>query len=101
MFRSGCQGTTICVPLGSVASYHRYADVRLHIPMTHRTIRRYKTPGMQTDVNGMITFLDESIGNITNVIKSEGLWDNMLIVFSADNGGYLGNGGDVRDNIDR
>lgn len=22
------------------------------------------------------------------------MWDNMLIVFSADNGGYLGNGGD-------
>ena len=44
--------------------------------------------------DSMVTFLDESVGNITKVIKSEGVWDNTLIVFSADNGGYLGNGGD-------
>lgn len=64
----------------------------LQVPSAY--MQRYKTPEMQTDVNGMITFLDESIGNITKVVKSEGMWDNMLIVFSADNGGYLGNGGD-------
>lgn len=30
----GGKGATISVPLGSVASYHVYADVRQHIPMT-------------------------------------------------------------------
>ena len=42
----------------------------LQVPSAY--MQRYKTPEMQTDVNGMITFLDESIGNITKVVKSEG-----------------------------
>lgn len=51
-------------------------------------------PELRTEVNGMITFLDESMGNLTAVLRRTGLWDNLLLVYSPDNGGYLGNGGD-------
>eukprot|EP00039_Didymoeca_costata_P024936 m.11904 g.11904 ORF g.11904 m.11904 type:complete len:523 (+) comp4552_c0_seq1:170-1738(+) len=64
----------------------------LQVPESY--IKRYSNASLQTTVNGMVTFLDESIGNVTAVLRQQGLWDNTLIVFSADNGGYLGNGGD-------
>jgi hypothetical protein len=45
-------------------------------------------------VNGMISFLDDSVGNVTAALKATGLWANTLLVYSPDNGGYLGSGGD-------
>merc|ERR1719199_984936 len=46
----------------------------------------------------MITFLDESVGNITDALKRKGMWDNTLLVYSPDNGGYQGQGGDDTPN---
>ena len=37
----------------------------------------------------MVNFLDGIIGNITKKLKQNNLWNNTLIVFSADNGGCL------------
>jgi len=37
----------------------------------------------------MAKVLDDILGNITALLKSRGLWENTLIVFSADNGGCL------------
>jgi len=43
----------------------------------------------------MITFVDEMIGNVVKALQTKGLWDNTLVVLSADNGGptYQGGGG--------
>ena len=34
----------------------------------------------------MASYLDEAIGNVTNIFKKYKFWDNTVTVFTADNG---------------
>ena len=36
---------------------------------------------------GMVSVLDEAVGNITNYLKKEKIWDDSILIFSTDNGG--------------
>jgi arylsulfatase A-like enzyme len=36
---------------------------------------------------GMVSAMDEGIGNVTNALRAKGMLDNSVIVFSTDNGG--------------
>nr|XP_011416314.2 arylsulfatase B-like [Crassostrea gigas] len=52
-----------------------------------------KTQGRR-QFSGMVSALDEAIGNITDQLRESGMYDDTLIVFTSDNGGwpkYYGN----------
>lgn len=36
--------------------------------------------------HAMVDFADEAIGNFTKAIRAKNMWDELVIVFSADNG---------------
>merc|ERR1711907_829162 len=37
--------------------------------------------------------MDDGIGNVTHALKLAGLWDSTLLLFAADNGGWVGTTG--------
>ncbi|XP_067658647.1 arylsulfatase B-like [Haliotis asinina] len=39
--------------------------------------------------SGMVSALDEAVGNVTQALKDRGLFENTLILFTADNGGPI------------
>ena len=43
---------------------------------------------------GMTAFTDETIGNMTAQLRAKGMWEDTLVVFTADNGGWLQQAGD-------
>jgi arylsulfatase A-like enzyme len=43
--------------------------------------------------NAMSRALDDGMANVTNAIRNAGFWNSTLVVFSADNGGWLLPGG--------
>ena len=40
--------------------------------------------------HAMVKYLDNIVGNLTTALKKRGMWDNLLLVTTRDNGGPLG-----------
>eukprot|EP00050_Salpingoeca_kvevrii_P006706 m.291120 g.291120 ORF g.291120 m.291120 type:complete len:544 (+) comp12413_c0_seq1:60-1691(+) len=59
-------------------------DPTLHPIDPHSPDTPYKC---RQQVHAMINVLDDVIGSVTSALQSRGLWDDLLIIFSSDNGG--------------
>ena len=47
-------------------------------------------PSHQRQVyHAMVNFADTAVQNVTNLLKKKGMWDDLLLVFSTDNGGPI------------
>ncbi|XP_060560509.1 arylsulfatase B-like [Ruditapes philippinarum] len=60
----------------------RFEDMYQHIANDDR--RKY---------SGMVSAMDEAIGNVTQALTDKGMIDDTLFIFTADNGGWPGHGG--------
>jgi arylsulfatase B len=45
--------------------------------------------GARSKMNAMAAILDEGIHNVTKVLRQTGMYENTLIIFSSDNGGWI------------
>lgn len=51
------------------------------------------TKSVLLQLNGMVTALDDIVGNLTQKLKDVGIYRNTILIFSSDNGGIIGVGG--------
>lgn len=49
--------------------------------------------GTRRTYAGMVSAMDEAIGNVTHALKDASMWNTSILVVSNDNGGWLGYGG--------
>ncbi|XP_071841442.1 arylsulfatase B-like [Apostichopus japonicus] len=65
----------------------------LQVPQSYKDLYPNITNKARQTLLGMVTCMDEGIGNITQHLKQEGLWNDTVLVFSTDNGGQILVGG--------
>eukprot|EP00057_Strongylocentrotus_purpuratus_P012984 XP_011667458.1 PREDICTED: arylsulfatase B [Strongylocentrotus purpuratus] len=74
--------------------YLAYQAVHLPLQVPDRYMDPYKNIADENrrTYAGMVSCMDEGIGNVTRALKDAGLYDNTIIIFSTDNGGPIQSG---------
>ncbi|XP_060551406.1 arylsulfatase J-like [Ruditapes philippinarum] len=70
--------------------YLPYQAVHGPLQVPDKYIRMYKNPFVnetRETYAGMVTCMDQGIGQIVKSLKKKGMWNNTLLIFSSDNGG--------------
>eukprot|EP00040_Diaphanoeca_grandis_P039759 m.260069 g.260069 ORF g.260069 m.260069 type:complete len:510 (+) comp39157_c0_seq1:85-1614(+) len=62
------------------------------VPMQYSSLYNFKDEGLNT-FNGMVSVVDEGVGNITAALMARGVWENTIVIYTHDNGAPLGGGG--------
>ncbi|XP_013421298.1 arylsulfatase B [Lingula anatina] len=65
----------------------------VQVPRRYSNMYAHIQDETRRNFSGMVSAMDEAIGNITTALKEAGLYDNTLIAFTSDNGGSPFRGG--------
>lgn len=81
----------------SRVQYHQFYDslstaFKQH-PLTGRALTEYKYQRYMRDYAKVTRSLDDNVARLTQYLKDEGLWDNTLLVYTSDQGFYMGEHG--------
>ena len=60
------------------------APLRFHVAVPHDT-----KSGTRSKMNALVQALDEGVANVTSALRRAGMWNNAVVVFQADNGGWI------------
>ena len=65
----------------------------LQVPNEWRDFYGKVTDIKRRYISGMVSAVDAAVGELVTGLKSRGLWENSVLVFTTDNGGQILNGG--------
>ncbi|XP_059085957.1 arylsulfatase I-like [Tigriopus californicus] len=65
----------------------------LQVPDHYSNLYPNETNQARKTFSGMVTAMDDAVGTVVKSLKSQGLFENTIIVFSSDNGGQTMSGG--------
>lgn len=68
---------------------HMHTHTHTHARTTLAQVPSWEAPQGETYKSATFA-LDDGVGNITAEMKAQGMWDDMLFVFTSDNGGDCG-----------
>lgn len=72
---------------------HFAVHIPVQVPAEYQKLFSHIKSRKRQRYAGMVYALDESIRNLTEYLRKENLLDDTIIVFSTDNGGIVGGGG--------
>ena len=73
--------------LFATAEYHETRHSVTVIKASHATPERIRR--MRKHYYASITMIDEKLGQILDVVKESGLWENTIIIYTSDHGDHL------------
>lgn len=76
--------------------YYAFHIVHAPLEVTDEWLEKYafiRDSSTRQAYHAMVGYMDAVVGNVTSMLKARGMWDNLLIVSSSDNGGPIYPGG--------
>lgn len=66
-----------------------------HTPLEHppgwdvKPVPNDTSDQARAKLNALVEILDQGVKNVTDTLKEQGMWENTLLIFQADNGGWI------------